>query len=36
MGPADNKRVTRLSYTGVDTGKVLDIISAHGYKPESY
>jgi hypothetical protein len=36
MGPADNKRVTRLSYTGVDAGKVLEIISAHGYKPESY
>jgi hypothetical protein len=36
MGPVGNKRVTRLSYTGVDAGKVLEIISAHGYKPESY
>jgi hypothetical protein len=36
MGPAGNKRVTRLSYTGVDAGKVLEMISAHGYKPKGY
>jgi hypothetical protein len=36
VGRAGNKRVTRLAYTGVDAGKVLEIVSAHGYKPESY
>jgi hypothetical protein len=36
VGLASNKRVTRLAYTGVDAGKVLEIVSAHGYKPESY
>jgi hypothetical protein len=36
VGRAGNKRVTRLAYTGVEAGKVLEIVSAHGYKPESY
>jgi hypothetical protein len=36
VGRAGNKRVTRLAYNGVDAGKVLEIVSAHGYKPESY
>jgi hypothetical protein len=36
VGRAGNKRVTRLAYTGIDAGKVLEIVSAHGYKPESY
>lgn len=35
-GPPDNKRVTRLSYSGFDAGKMLEIIAAHGYVPESY
>ena len=35
-GPAGNKRVTRLSYSGADAGKVLKIIAAIGYAPESY
>lgn len=35
-GPAGNKRVTRLAYNGVDAGKVLEVIAAIGYLPESY
>lgn len=35
-GPDGNKRVTRLAYTGSDAGKVLEIIAAMGYVPESY
>jgi len=34
-GPAGNKRVTRLSYNGIDAGKVLGIIARLGYVPES-
>lgn len=34
-GPDGNKRITRLSYTGIDAGKVLEIIAACGYVPES-
>jgi len=35
-GPEGNKRVTRLAYSGSDAGKVLEIIAATGYLPESY
>ena len=35
-GPAGNKRVTRLAYNGTDAGKVLEVIAAIGYLPESY
>jgi hypothetical protein len=35
-GPVGNKRSTRLSYSGVDAEKVLAIIAAIGYVPESF
>jgi hypothetical protein len=35
-GPAGNKRVTSLEYNGTDAGKVLEVIAAIGYLPESY
>jgi hypothetical protein len=35
-GPAGNKRVTRLAYSGAGAGKVLEVIAAIGYVPESY
>jgi hypothetical protein len=35
-GPDGNKRVTRLAYSGIDAGEVLEIIAAMGYVPESY
>jgi hypothetical protein len=35
IGREGNKRVTRLSYSGVDAGRVLEIIAASGYVPES-
>lgn len=35
-GAAGNKRVTRLAYDGTDAGKVLEIVAAFGYVPESY
>ena len=35
-GPSGNKRVTRLTYSGADAGKVLEVIAAAGYVPESY
>jgi hypothetical protein len=35
-GPVGNKRITRLAYNGIDAGKVLEIIAAKGYVPESY
>jgi hypothetical protein len=35
-GPDGNKRVTKLAYSGIDAGKVLEIIAAMGYVPESY
>jgi hypothetical protein len=31
-----NKRVTRLAYSGIDAGKVLEVIAAIGYAPDSY
>ena len=35
-GPAGTKRVTRLSYSGTNAGKVLKIIAGIGYVPDSY
>lgn len=35
-GPDGNKRVTRLAYNGTDAGRVLQVIAAAGYVPESY
>lgn len=35
-GPVGNKRVTRLAYSGIDAGKVLEIIAAMGSVPDSY
>jgi hypothetical protein len=35
-GPDGNKRVTRLAYSGIDARKVLEVIAAIGYIPESY